>query len=195
MGEAPTPSSENSGNHHPGDPGDGWMRVLPPPSSEHFPNISPTFSEPFLVNRQPGEGLGRGEGHPTNPEYFLTFPEHFRSHKTGRMGAGSSALCSEPFPNISEGEGKPPPRVSGGRANNSKHFPTIFRTLFRRPEPFDAIYFAAWACREPRRPIAGTLPAKIVSQTLTAPAAACTTRSEENRNHVGRSALKTQDSR
>ena len=43
----------------------------------------------------------------------------------------------------------------------------------------------------PRRPIAGTPPAKIVSQTLTAPAAACTTRSEESRNHVGRSALKT----
>ena len=190
MGEAPTPSSENSGHHH---PGDGWMRVLPPPSSEHFPNISPTFSEPFLVNHQPGEGLGRGT--PQTLNISLTFPEHFRSHKTGRMGAGSSALCSEPFPNISEGEGKPPPRVSGGRANSSEHFPTIFRTLFRRPEPFDAIYFAAWACREPRRPIAGTPPAKIVSQTLAAPAAACTTRSEENRNHVGRSALKTQDSR
>ena len=42
-----------------------------------------------------------------------------------------------------------------------------------------------------RRPIAGTPPATIVSQTLTAPEAVSTTRSEENRNHVGRNALKT----
>ena len=77
------------------------MRVLPPPSSEHFPNISPTFSEHFWRNHQPGEGLGRGA--PPIPNISLTFPEHFRSHKTWRRGAGSPAPCSEPLPNISEG--------------------------------------------------------------------------------------------
>ena len=114
------------------------MRVLPPPSSEHFPNISPTFSEHFWRNHQPGEGLGRGA--PPIPNISLTFPEHFRSHKTGRRGEGSPPPCSEPFPNISEGGGTTAPGEGGGGGpNSSEHFPTISRTLFRRPEPFDAI--------------------------------------------------------
>ena len=113
------------------------MRVLPPPSSEHFPNISPTFPEHFWRNHQPGEGLGRGA--PPIPNISLTFPEHFRSHKTGRRGEGSPPLFRT-FSQHFRGGGEPPPRVRVGEGGQQfRTFPTISRTLSRRPEPFDAI--------------------------------------------------------
>ena len=100
---------------------------------------------------------------PPVPNLFPTFP---------RGGGGTTA------PGEGGGGGPTVPNISNDFPNTVSAARTVRCHLVR-------------GLGMPRRPIAGTPPAKIVSQTLTAPEAACTTRSEENRNHVGRSALKT----
>ena len=84
---------------------------------------------------------------------------------------------------------KPPPRVRGGEGQQFRTFSNYFPNSVSAARTVRCHLLRGLGM--PRRPIAGTPPAKIVSQTLTAPEAVSTTRSEENRNHVGRNALKT----